>query len=88
VLLIINDIHSTVGHALRLVQNKLLHCEVPDPLSERVFSGVASNAKTIFLTVVEFIPARAVEIFLNSLLTRADHYAGSRNAKTLSVTHL
>jgi hypothetical protein len=24
-----NDINSTVGHALRLVQNKPLHCKVP-----------------------------------------------------------
>jgi hypothetical protein len=31
------DIHSAVGHALRLVQNKMLHCKVPDPLSKRVW---------------------------------------------------
>ena len=33
-------------------------------------------------------PARAVEKFLDSLLTRAGQYAASRNAKTLSVGHL
>jgi hypothetical protein len=29
--LCVNDIHSTVGHTLCLVQNKPLHCKVPDP---------------------------------------------------------
>lgn len=34
------------------------------------------------------LPARAVEIFLDALLTRADQYAASRSAKTLTVGHL
>ena len=32
--------------------------------------------------------ARAVEIFLQALLTRGADYAGTRNAKTLTVGHL
>jgi len=32
--------------------------------------------------------ARAVEIFLQALLTRSAEYAASRNAKTMTVLHL
>ena len=41
-----------------------------------------------FTLVLDLITARAVEIFLQALLTRADCYASSRNAKTLTVSHL
>ena len=34
------------------------------------------------------VPARAVEIFLQAMLTRATDYATSRSAKTLTVSHL
>ena len=37
---------------------------------------------------LNFAVARAVEIFLQAILTKSSEYAGSRNAKTLTVGHL
>ena len=41
---------------------------------------------TFFL--INVILARAVEIFLQALLSRASNYAASRSAKTLTVGHM
>ncbi|XP_003383773.1 PREDICTED: dr1-associated corepressor-like [Amphimedon queenslandica] len=39
-------------------------------------------------TAVPILISRAVEIFLQAILTKSSEYAGSRNAKTLTVGHL